>query len=384
MPFSEDLWDGFEKVITKIVLNIQTCKDYADWFNKRAKIEKYYADYLNDLCKVHPGGRNASIDKQEKTLREAMLSVTEAGTRMGAKHLAAFNEILAQIVKPLETQIKHFEQEKKRLENDGKAKIKTQTDAVVSASKAHDAYVKACKDFEYNRDYHNKTEAELTAAPEAKRARIQGYLAKAVTKMQQSQDKAVAAENAYKVAVQAVDPHGQKRHCNKAYEAHSGFTRPVHTASASIAGGSSESMCTSSRYAVTFSGKRMDAVCSSAILWFESASGAESNNNKKEMVRTGIEPVTLALLARCATPEHEQSVSPRLRLWKVVNSCCHRSNKEHRAHSHTRNARGVCFAPTTGSVAYDVPVTCSKPQIKLANNQPMGGKKLFIEYCTAS
>eukprot|EP01105_Mastigella_eilhardi_P007853 TRINITY_DN1957_c0_g2_i1.p1 TRINITY_DN1957_c0_g2~~TRINITY_DN1957_c0_g2_i1.p1 ORF type:complete len:390 (-),score=124.79 TRINITY_DN1957_c0_g2_i1:60-1229(-) len=212
MPFSEDLWDGFEKVITKIVLNIQTCKDYADWFNKRAKIEKYYADYLNDLCKVHPGGRNASIDKQEKTLREAMLSVTEAGTRMGAKHLAAFNEILAQIVKPLETQIKHFEQEKKRLENDGKAKIKTQTDAVVSASKAHDAYVKACKDFEYNRDYHNKTEAELTAAPEAKRARIQGYLAKAVTKMQQSQDKAVAAENAYKVAVQAANDIQKRLH----------------------------------------------------------------------------------------------------------------------------------------------------------------------------
>jgi len=60
------LQDGFDKVIAKVTMNTQTCKDYLDWFQRRAKCEKNYADALTDMCKVHPGGRNPVVDKQEK------------------------------------------------------------------------------------------------------------------------------------------------------------------------------------------------------------------------------------------------------------------------------------------------------------------------------
>jgi len=210
MSFVEALWDGFEKVVSKVDLNIKTCKDYLEWFNKRQRIERDYGEKLHELCKIHPGGKQPSIDKQEKTLKDAMLSMTESGLRVALKHVDVATKLTNEIIKPLELAIKANENDRKRIYVDGCRRIKIHQDSVSAATKAHEIYVKASKESEAAKEQYLRAEAEIKVTPEPKKAKLQQNLAKYGLKRQQCIDKANQMELAYKAAVQAANDAQQK------------------------------------------------------------------------------------------------------------------------------------------------------------------------------
>ncbi|KAH3766273.1 hypothetical protein Pelo_1867 [Pelomyxa schiedti] len=207
---AEVLWDGFDKTMAKVDINIRTMKEYYEFFNKRSGIERDYGRHLMDLCKMHPGGKTPAVDKMEKTMKGALVTVSDSGQRVALKHTDVSTKITNEIVKPIEAAVKQSDLDKKRILADGTRRIKIYMDSVNAANKAHENYIKACKESEVAKDQYLRAEAEVKAAPEPKKTKLQQNMPKFQTKRSQCIEKANQMEAAYKASVTATNEAQQK------------------------------------------------------------------------------------------------------------------------------------------------------------------------------
>ncbi|KAH3759812.1 hypothetical protein Pelo_8374 [Pelomyxa schiedti] len=200
---AELLWDGFDKTVAKVDLNMRTMKEYFDFWNKRARVERDYGKELLELCKTHPGGKTPAVEKMEKTMREALITVSDSGQRIALKHTDISARITNEIVKPIEACIKQSDLDKKRIFTDGTRKIKIYMDTVAAVTKAHEVYIKASKDSEVAKDQYFRAEAEIKATPEPKKTKLVQGLPKFLQKRSQCIEKASQMEVAYKTSITA-------------------------------------------------------------------------------------------------------------------------------------------------------------------------------------
>jgi len=209
VKFSEDLWDGFEHLNAKTDLGLQVFRDVADFAKKRALLENEYGKKLQELCKTSPGAglfsKTTAIDKESTTVRNALKSWQEQGTKQANHHIDFANKINNDIVKPLEAFVKGKDPERKKIIADGQKRLA----AYAASKKAHDqakaAYLAASKEAEAAAEAHEKSKADLESAPEAKKKQFGENEKRAAQKETQTADKAKAAEAAYQKAVDALN-----------------------------------------------------------------------------------------------------------------------------------------------------------------------------------
>jgi hypothetical protein len=205
VKFSTDLWDGFDHLSAKTELGLTVLKDVTDFIKKRAAIEAEYGKKLQDLCKSVPGSgvftKNAPIEKELKTLKGALLSWQEEGSKIAAHHIEFSNKINTDVVKPLEAFIKAKEPERKKTIAEGQKRVTAYQNAKANLEKAKKDYLSAMKDAETATEAHEKAKADLEAGPEAKKKQLGENEKRLGQRATQLNDKAKAAETAYQKAV---------------------------------------------------------------------------------------------------------------------------------------------------------------------------------------
>lgn len=206
VKFSEDLWDGFDVLNAKTEQGVQVLKDIVEFLKKRAQIEAEYAKALGALCKAAPGssgslfGKNApAIDKETKTLKAALLSIQEEGSRTATGHQDFANKVLSDIVKPLDASLKAKENDRKKNSIEGQKRLKAVQEAKAAAEKTKDSYLKASKEAEGATEAHEKAKSDLAGAADNKKH--QEAEKRAGQKVGPLNEKAKAAEGAYTKAV---------------------------------------------------------------------------------------------------------------------------------------------------------------------------------------
>jgi len=209
VKFSEDLWDGFDVVAGKTELGLQVVKDISDFLKKRAALEQEYAKNLAALCKTAPGSAGLfskgplPVEKETKTLKAALLSIQEEGSRAAVGHQEFANKVLNDVVKPLEAFVKTKENDRKKVVTDGQKRAKALQEAKAAAEKTKDAYMKAMKEAEVATEAHDKAKTELSSNADNKK--FQEAEKRAAQKAGPLNDKAKAAEPAYQKAVDAAN-----------------------------------------------------------------------------------------------------------------------------------------------------------------------------------
>jgi len=206
VKFSTDLWDGFDHISAKTELGLTVLKDVTEFIKKRAALETEYAKKLQDLSKTVPGAgmfsKSAPIDKDGKSLKAAFLSWQEEGTKIAAHHLEFANKITNDVVKPLETFIKNKEPERKKTIAEGQKRTTAYLTAKNNLEKKfRKEYLDAMKAAEDATEAHEKSKADLEAAPEAKKKAATENEKKANQKAIQLTEKAKSAEAAYQKSV---------------------------------------------------------------------------------------------------------------------------------------------------------------------------------------
>jgi len=206
VKFSQDLWDGFDIVNTKSEQGAQVVKDISEFLKKRAQLEAEYAKGLAALCKAVPGAGGglfskgpAAVEKETKTLKAALLSIQEEGSRAAAGHQDFANKVLNDVVKPLELFLKAKENERKKITTEGQKRVKSVQEAKAAVEKAKENYTKATKEAEAATEAHEKASKELSAATDNKKH--QEAEKRASQKATQLNEKAKASEAPYQKAV---------------------------------------------------------------------------------------------------------------------------------------------------------------------------------------
>jgi chromosome segregation ATPase len=205
VKYSIDLWDGFDHLSAKTELGLTVIKDVTDFIKKRAAIEAEYGKKLQDLCKTLPGSgvfsKSAPIEKELKTLKGALLSWQEEGTKIATHHLEFANKINTEVVKPLEAFVKAKEPERKKSIAEGQKRITAYQAAKANLEKTKKEYLTAMKEAESATEAHEKAKADLEAGAEAKKKQLGENEKRLGQRATQLNDKAKATEAAYQKAV---------------------------------------------------------------------------------------------------------------------------------------------------------------------------------------
>jgi len=206
VKFSQDLWDGFDILNAKSEQGVQVVKDIAEFLKKRALLEAEYAKGLAALCKVAPGSGGGlfskgppAVEKETKSLKAALLSIQEEGSRAATGHQDFANKVLNDVVKPLETFLKAKENDRKKITTEGQKRVKAVHEAKAAVEKAKETYQRATKEAELATEAHVKANNELSASPDNKK--LQEAEKRAGQKVAPLNDKAKATEAPYQKAV---------------------------------------------------------------------------------------------------------------------------------------------------------------------------------------
>jgi len=209
VKFSTDLWDGFDHLSAKTEVGLTVLKDVTEFIKKRAILEVEYGKKLQELCKTVPGSgmfsKTAPIDKELKTLKVALLSWQEEGTKIANHHIEFSNKINTEVVKPLEAFVKAKEPERKKQIAEGQKRTQAYQAAKANLDKAKNAYLAAMKEAEAATEVHEKTKTELEAAPDAKKKQLADKEKRDGQRATQLNEKAKAAEAAYQKAVDSAN-----------------------------------------------------------------------------------------------------------------------------------------------------------------------------------
>jgi hypothetical protein len=206
------LWDGFDAINARSDQGIQVVKDIAEFLKKRAQLEAEYAKNLAALCKAAPGSAGgglfgksgpAAIEKETKTLKAALLSIQEEGSRAATGHQEFANKVLNDVVKPLETFLKNKEADKKKFTTDGQKRVKALQEAKAAVDKAKDVYLKTSKEAETATEAHDKAKKDLEGTPDNKKH--QEAEKRAAQKAAPLNEKAKSLETAYQKSVETAN-----------------------------------------------------------------------------------------------------------------------------------------------------------------------------------
>jgi len=187
-------------------------KDITDFLKKRAEIESAYARSLAALCKTVPGvggglfggsNKSAPVERENKTLKAALLSLQEEGLKASNAHQEFTNKIVSEVLKPLDTFIKTKELERKKFQLEGQKRLKALADAKSQAEKAREAFQRATKELEAANKEHEKAKNDLVLGPDNKR--LQETEKRIAGKIPAIADKVKASETAYLKAVEATN-----------------------------------------------------------------------------------------------------------------------------------------------------------------------------------
>lgn len=211
VKLSKDLWDGFDTIHARSEQGVLVVRDIAEFMKKRAQIEAEYAKNLAALCKAVPGAGGglfggkgpAPVEKETKTLKAALLSIQEEGSRAATGHQDFANKVLNEVVKPLENFLKTKDVERKKLSADGQKRVRTLQEAKAAAEKAKEVYLKTSKEAEVATEAHDKAKKELEASADNKK--LQEAEKRAAQKAAPLNDKAKSLEGPYQKAVDSAN-----------------------------------------------------------------------------------------------------------------------------------------------------------------------------------
>jgi len=150
----------------------------------------------------------AAIDKETKTLKAALLSIQEEGSRAATGHQDFANKILNDIVKPLDNYDKAKQNERKKISTDGQKRVKAFQEAKQAADKAKQNYTGVSKEAEAATEAHEKAKKDLAA--DSGNKKHQEAEKRAGQKAGPLNEKAKAAEAAYQKAVDAANELTEK------------------------------------------------------------------------------------------------------------------------------------------------------------------------------
>jgi len=200
--FSEVLPNGFDVVCTKSENGIQICRDYCDFFKKRAQIEEEYAKKLISLYKTVPGSgifsKAPPITKETKTLREALTGILEKGIKGAEQHQDLANKT-NDMCKNLDNWVKNKDTDRKKVIMEGQKHNKSVMDAKANVLRAKDFYERSMKELDQAKEALMKAEKDEVNQPENKK--LQPITKKAAQKTAEMNDKAKKLEVAYQQSV---------------------------------------------------------------------------------------------------------------------------------------------------------------------------------------
>jgi len=202
--FSSELIFNFNNLTARSEAGVQVVKDFIEFMKKRAEIESEYAKKLNSHYKTIPGAsvftKDPAITKESKTLKEALLGVSEKGIAVSTQHLEVSNKIINDICKSLDNWTKTKDVERKKIIGEGQKLLKTLSEARSNAIKNRANYEKLMKESDLAKDALIKAEKEEISQPEKKN--LQQATKRASENYTSINTKAKAQETAYKSSVE--------------------------------------------------------------------------------------------------------------------------------------------------------------------------------------
>jgi len=157
--------------------------------------------------------KDPAINKETKSLRSAILAISEKSMPILEQHNAIIATISNDIVKELDLFIKNKDPERKKIIAEGQKLVKGAIDAKNAASKAKDFYEKAMKESELAMDAFLKAESEEVSQPDLKR--LKEVTKRASQKQKQLEEKAKTLETAYQSAINFANSELENFYSNK-------------------------------------------------------------------------------------------------------------------------------------------------------------------------
>eukprot|EP01114_Cavostelium_apophysatum_P008491 TRINITY_DN2101_c0_g1_i1.p1 TRINITY_DN2101_c0_g1~~TRINITY_DN2101_c0_g1_i1.p1 ORF type:complete len:445 (-),score=170.84 TRINITY_DN2101_c0_g1_i1:19-1239(-) len=204
VKFSPDLLFNFGTLTTRSELGVQVVKDIGEYFKKRADIEMEYAKKLNQHYKTLPGTgmftKDPPVSKESKTIKEALLGVSEKGLQVSDQHLEVANKIINDVCKTIDNWVKTKDNDRKKIIGDAQKLIKNYKDLKETAVKNKANYERMMKDSDAAKDALIKAEKDEINQPENKR--LAQVTKKASENYNGASTKAKQAEGVYKTSVE--------------------------------------------------------------------------------------------------------------------------------------------------------------------------------------